>query len=125
MWAVPSGQGKSRIQQWLGFLVLHFKLVDEVIFVFENDHLMERDVAEFQMLFSSLEGAKYCVGLGELKNIVNVGENSAAAAKKSLRRLIVFDEVDVIMFNDIVRFDSLVGQSKCVCFTATPDNKIE
>lgn len=87
---------------------------------------MERDLNEFKMLFTSLEGAKYCVGLDELAGLVNAGENSAtAAAKKSLRRLIVFDEVDTIMFADLVRFDTVVGQSKCVCFTATPDNKID
>lgn len=99
------------------------KLVDEVVFVFENDHLMERDAAEFVMLFARFEpgSVKYCVGLEELTRI----NGAAIEGRVSDRRLLIFDEVDTIMFAAPFRFHSVVGSSKCVCFTATPDNKID
>ena len=55
---------------------LQTNAANEVIFVFECDHLMKRDQLEFRFLFSRFPSSvKYIVGMAALDKYVNDGEN--------------------------------------------------
>lgn len=104
-------------------------MADEVIFVFDEEHLMERDVIEYADLHVlHSEQVKYCVGLRGLEELLNSQDLSDAgviSTKAVKNRLIIVDEADSIIFADPVKFNSVVGPYVCVCFTGTPDNSVK
>ena len=79
--------------------------------MFENEHLLQRDKTDFD---------SYWVLLNYDKDKVeyHVGIDFTPQSGE----LIIVDEADTFMLNDPERFDMLIQEHKCLCFTATPDN---
>lgn len=78
--------------------------------VFENEHLLNRDKADFESLFILLNchsKVHYHVGCSF---VANEGE------------IIIADESDTLMFDSPENFARLIDGRACICFTATPDN---
>lgn len=79
--------------------------------VFPNEHLMNRDKAEFELLItlSSMgeEKVKYHVGIDF------VPEKNA---------LIVVDEIDIFLLGDPCKFKAVIASNACIGLTATPPN---
>lgn len=117
LWIVPSGQGKSRIQQWITLLALELKVASIVICVFDRGHFAKRDQVEFASLFATSgrsNAVKYVVGLEGLR--IALGEHPKA--------LVIFDEIDVLLFGDSSTFLDLTKTVKSISFTGTPENAV-
>lgn len=82
----------------------------KVSLVFENQHLLDRDQADFADLWDLLSY--------ESEIVYRVGCNFTPAKDE----LVIFDEADTFMLNDTEQFIKLVNDCACLCFTATPDN---
>lgn len=86
LWCVPSGDGKTRIMPYTGVIALKTGMFQKVYLVFDNQHLMERDRADFEDLWrlaACEEKVEYHVGYD-----FEPEENS----------LILIDESDRVMF---------------------------
>ena len=90
-------------------------MVDKVHLIFDNEQLMMRDKADFEdqwiLLGFDAESADavvcYHVGFD-----FKVGQNE----------LLIFDEIDSLMFAEPVQFRDFINGHLCLGFTATPDN---
>jgi hypothetical protein len=110
---VPSGQGKSRIEAMCAAIEKLIRPSTKVHLVYENTHLMERDKANFELLWLFLDfndgiDFEYHVGID---------------FKPASGDLIIIDEADCFIFNNSEAFFNLIKENACICFTATPDNK--
>ena len=83
----------------------------KVHLVYENHHLMNRDINDFESYWIFFKETKdrieYHVGLDFVHN-----ENE----------MVIFDEVDSLMFADPEVFRKLIYKSIAIGFTASPDN---
>ena len=88
------------------------EMFTKVHLVFDNEHLLKRDRADFEdfwMLLGYDAGKiEYHVGCD-----FKVGPNELA----------IVDEVDALMFKDPIKFQQFISECACICFTATPDNQ--
>jgi hypothetical protein len=67
LWRVPTGKGKSRIMAFICLIALTTGMYSKVYLVFDNQHLMKKDKADFERLWVSsglTENIQYCVGYG-------------------------------------------------------------
>jgi len=77
---------------------------------FENNALMERDLAAFESLWILMD----CKDKVEY----HIGLDFATEDTE----LIIMDESDTASFRSPTRFAGLIDGRACICFTATPDN---
>jgi len=85
-------------------------MFNKIHIVFENEHLKNRDLADFEEVWTLLRCADkvhYHVGID-----FKVEENE----------LIIIDESDTLMFEHPEKFAQLIDGRVCICLTATPDN---
>ena len=79
--------------------------------VYENQYLLDRDRIEFEKYWTFFDETKdrveYHVGL-EFEHNDN--------------EMIIFDEVDSLMFSQPISFRKIINKCIAIGFTATPDN---
>jgi superfamily II DNA or RNA helicase len=80
--------------------------------VFPNEHLMNRDKAEFELLIS-------LSSMGEDKVTYRVGIDDFKPEKNAL---IIVDEIDIFMLDDPCKFKAIIAANPCIGLTATPAN---
>jgi hypothetical protein len=88
-------------------------MFNRVHIVFENEHLMMRDRADFE---------SYWILLGYEDNTVVQYHVGCKDFKPVANELVIVDEADSLIFRDPVHFREFIRESPSVCFTATPDN---
>lgn len=110
LWTVPASEGKSRISHATALFLLMTGAVAHVHMVFPSQRLMQRDLEEFAyfwMLAGLADRVSYHVSLD-----FEYVEGS----------ILVIDESDTLIFNDPHAFKLMMTMSRCICFTATPDD---
>ena len=96
----------------LVYLVMTAQRNPNVVLVFPNAHLMQRDRSSFVNSFrcaNLLDKVQYCAGLEALP-----------AFTAQSQTLLLFDEADAFIFGDPAQFDRIVDKTPCICLTATP-----
>ena len=92
-------------------LALQTGMFKKVYLVFDNEHLLERDRADFEHLWLMLgynERVEYCIGYD---------------FQPDKDSLVLVDESDTGMFESPQTFEKLINGKVCVCLTATPNCK--
>ena len=84
----------------------------KVHLVFENEHLLDRDRADFE---------SYWILLG-YEDSSYVEYHLGCEFKAAQGELVIVDEADTFIFNEPQAFSAMVEECCCICFTATPDN---
>jgi hypothetical protein len=79
--------------------------------VYSNPHLKTRDERNFEEL-------QKVAGFTEEIVSFHVG----LSFDKEKGGVFIIDEADTLIFNDPSTFKSFIGDSMCVCLTATPDD---
>jgi hypothetical protein len=79
--------------------------------VYSNPHLKARDERNFEELHK-------VAGFTEGVISFHVG----ISFDKDKSGILIIDEADTLIFKDPTAFKSFIGDSMCVCLTATPDD---
>jgi superfamily II DNA helicase RecQ len=88
------------------------EMFTKVHMVFENQHLLDRDKADFADILEML-------GYDETRFEYHTDLNFVCLPGE----LVIIDEADCFMFKDPSAFKLFATEACCLCFTATPDNQ--
>jgi hypothetical protein len=83
-----------------------------VYLVYSNAHLLARDKKNFEevLRIASIAPESVCFQLG-------------FNFEKQPDDVLVVDEADSLLFSDPLTFQTFLGDSPCICLTATPDDQ--
>jgi hypothetical protein len=106
----PPNSGKSRILIAMAVMAVRTNFATEIHIVYPDEHLMERDRADFGKLLLIAK----CVD----KVHFHVGMSFDFGRKA----LLIFDEADTFMFDTHSTFETFIKGIDCLCLTGTPSN---
>jgi late competence protein required for DNA uptake (superfamily II DNA/RNA helicase) len=109
-----AGSGKSRMQGALVLMAALTKFAPKIHVVFPDEHLLNRDKADFEALW-------ILIGCAD-----KVYYHTSLEFERDPQDLLVIDEADYFIFDQQEQaFTDFIAKSRCVCFTATPSNSKE